>query len=165
MPKTRAQKTTSIETLTTAFRNAQAAAFADYQGMTVGKISALRKLFRAAEVDYVVAKKTLFTRAAKAAGYDVDFALFPGMIGAAFGHADVMAPAKLIGEAGKDSSIKLVGGIFEGKIVDQAFITTLSKLPSKKELLAQLVRVLQGPTSSFVRLLDAHRQKMEASTV
>ncbi len=161
MPKTRAQKNETIDTLTKAFAQVRAAAFADYQGMTVSKVSSLRKQFQEAKVEYLVAKKTLLTRAAKAAGYEVDFASFPGMIGVAFGHEDEMAPAKLVGDAGKGAPIKLVGGIFEGKLVDQAFITALAKLPGKKELLAQLVRVLQGPTASFVRVLNARREKME----
>jgi len=87
--------------------------------------------------------------------------LWGRLIGVAFGHEDEMAPAKLVGDAGKGAPIKLVGGIFEGKLVDQAFITALAKLPGKKELLAQLVRVLQGPTASFVRVLNARREKME----
>lgn len=160
MPKTRVQKAETIAQLTAAFKRLKAAAFADYQGMTVGKTAALRKRFHAADIEYLVAKKTLLTRAAKDAGYDIDFAGFPGMLGVAFGREDEIAPARLVGEAGKDAPIKLVGGIFEGKVVDQAFIVALSKLPGKQELFAQLLRVMQGPTSAFVRLLDARREQL-----
>ncbi len=160
MPKTREQKAQTLAQLTQAFQQLKAAAFADYQGMTVGKVAALRKKFHAANIEYVVAKKTLLSRAAKEAGYEIDFSGFPGMLGVAFGHEDEIAPARIVGEAGKDAPIKLVGGIFEGKMVDQSFMVALSKLPGKQELLAQLLRVMQGPTSAFVRLLDARREKL-----
>lgn len=149
-----------MDQLIQAFKNSKSAAFADYQGMTVMKISDLRKKLHGEKVDYIVAKKTLLARAAKEAGYDVDFKSLPGMIGVAFGMEDEMAPAKLVGDAGKTAPIKLVGGLFEGKSVDQAFIVALSKLPSKKELLGQVLRVINGPSSALVRLLNARNEKM-----
>jgi large subunit ribosomal protein L10 len=161
MPKTRAQKVLTVEELTKAFKKGKSAAFADYQGMTVDKITALRKRLHGAQVEYIVAKKTLLAKAAKEAGYDISFASMPGMLGAAFAFEDEMAPAKLIGDAGKDAPIKLVGGIFEGKAIDQASVIALSKLPSKPQLLGQLLSVLNGPTAAFVRLLNARREKME----
>ncbi len=163
MPKTRAQKEQMIHELTEAFRGSKSAAFSDYQGMTVAKITALRKQLSGAEVEYLVAKKTLLGLAAKAAGYDADFSQFPGMLGVAFGKGDEMAPAKIIGDAGKDAPIKLVGGIFEGKVVDQAYVMALSKLPSRAQLLGQLLNVFQGPTAAFVRVLNARREQQEGA--
>ena len=163
MPKTRAEKSGEIDALTKAFKEGKSAAFADYQGMKVASVSALRKKMHGEGVDYLVAKKTLLALAAKNAGYEIDFRAFPGMLGVAFAHEDEMAPAKLIGDAGKDAPIKLVGGIFEGKSVDQAFIVALSKLPNKKQLLGQLLSVLNGPMSAFVRLLNALSEKQPAA--
>lgn len=159
MPKTRAQKAESVARLTSALKAGKAAAFADYQGMSVQSVTALRKKLKAEGVDYIVAKKTLLTRSAKDAGYDIDFKSLPGMLGVAIAQGDEMAPTKVIGDAGKATSIKLVGGIFEGKFVDQAFVLQLSKLPSKKELLTQLLYVFNGPIGAFTRLLNAYREK------
>src|SRR5574337_147344 len=105
MPKTRAQESEAVSELVNAFKAAKAAAFADYQGMTVAKLSDLRKKLRGQKVEYLVAKKTLLSRAAKEAGYEVDFKSFPGMIGAAFAQEDEMAAAKIIDDAGKDAPI------------------------------------------------------------
>lgn len=164
MPKTRAQKAVTMDRLTSVLKTGKAAAFADYQGMSVQAITALRKKLKAEGVDYIVAKKTLLSRSAKDAGYDIDFKSMPGMLGVAVAQQDEMAPAKLIGDAGKDAPIKLVGGIFEGKIVDQAYIIQLSKLPSKKELLTQLLYVFNGPIGGFTRVLNAYREKQEAGS-
>lgn len=161
MPKTRAQKSAEIADLAAAMKTAKAAAFADYQGMSVQNITTLRKKMHAEGVDYIVAKKTLMAIAAKEAGFDVDFKSMPGMLSVALAKQDEMAPAKLIGDAGKDQPIKLVGGIFEGKVVDQAYIVQLSKLPSKSQLLTQLLYVFNGPVGAFARLLNAYREQKE----
>ncbi len=155
MAKSRQQKTDALRTLTEAFMSGTSVMFTDYQGMTVSKITELRKKMNAEGVRYIAAKKTLLRLAAKEAGYDIATTSLPGMLGAAFAKEDEMAPAKLIGEAGKNASIKLVGGIFNGKVVDQAYAISLSRLPSKSQLLGQLLSVLNGPISAFVRVLHA----------
>lgn len=159
MAKSRPQKEETLSALKSAFTAGKAMVFADYQGMNVQNVTQLRKDLTNANVRYIVAKKTLLNLAAKEAGYDMDVRALPGMLGVAFSAEDEMAPAKIIGDAGKATTIKLVGGIFEGKVVDQAYVQALSKLPSKSQLLGQLLSVLNGPMSGFVRVLDGHRAK------
>lgn len=161
MAKSRAQKNESLVELKELFKSGKSIMFADYQGMTVAKMTSLRKQLTGANVDYVVAKKTLLGIAAKEAGYEVDFSKVPGMVGAAFAHEDEMAPAKIIGDAGKEAPIKLVGGIFDGKAIDGAYAVALSKLPSKLALLGQFLSVLNAPSSAFVRVLNARREQQE----
>lgn len=164
MPKTRAQKAETLEQLTRAFKEGKSVVFADYQGMNVAKVANLRKELRGAGVEYIVSKKTLLRIAAKEAGIQLDVKGLPGMLGAAFAREDEMVSAKIIGDAGKDALIKLVGGIFDGKVVDQSYVITLSKLPSKQQLLGQLLSVLNGPSSAFVRLLNAKREQSEGGS-
>jgi large subunit ribosomal protein L10 len=161
MPKTRQQKSDVIERLTREFKGAKSAVFADFQGLTVAKADELRKKMREVNVNYVVAKKSLITRAAKDAGHDVNAKSFPGMLGVAFGLEDEVAPAKVLGDMSKDTSLKLVGGIFEGAVVAQEKIVALSKLPSKKQLLGQVVGTIYAPVSAFVRVLNAVKESME----
>lgn len=162
MPKSRQQKTDALATLTAAFKAGTSIMFADYQGMTVSKVTELRKKMDAEGVRYIVAKKTLLRLAAKQAGYDLSTAVLPGMLGAAFTKENEMAAAKLIGDAGKDTTIKLVGGIFDGKIIDQAYAISLSKLPTKSQLLSQLLSVFNGASSAFVRVVNARSEQMGA---
>lgn len=164
MAKTRTQKTSELEVLVRSFKTGKAAAFADYQGMKVAAISKLRKTMHESKVDYVVAKKSLLSLAAKEAGYDIKFNTLPGMLGVAFAQEDEMAAAKIIGDAGKNQPIKLVGGIFEGKFMDQPTIIALSKLPNKQQLLGQLLNVFNGPISGLARVLNAYREKQEGVT-
>jgi large subunit ribosomal protein L10 len=161
MPKTRQQKADAIGRLSKEFKAAKSVVFADYQGLTVAKADELRRRMREADVSYVVAKKSLITRAAKDAGLDLDAKSFPGMLGVAFGTADEVAPAKVLGDMSADSPIKLVGGVFEGAVVQAEKVVALSKLPSKKQLLGQLVGTIAAPMSAFVRALNAIKESME----
>lgn len=161
MPKTRQEKEAIKAKLVAAFKKAKSVVFADYQGLKVAQADALRKKARAAEVDYLVAKKSLMTLAAKEAGHELDAKQFPGMLGAAFGTADEIAPAKVLGDMGKDTSLKLVGGIFEGQVVGAEKVQALSKLPSKQQLLGQVVGTMYAPVSAFVRALNAIKESLE----
>ena len=164
MPKTRAQKAETLEQLTQAFKEGKSIVFADYQGMNVAKVANLRKNLRNAGVEYIVSKKTLLKLAAKSVGIELNVANLPGMLGAGFAREDEMAGAKIIGDAGKDSPIKLVSGVFEGKVVDQTYVIALSKLPSKDQLLGQLLSVINGPSAAFARVINARREQLEAGS-
>lgn len=165
MPKTREQKAGVISRLVKEFKSAKSAIFADFQGLTVIKADELRKKMRASKVDYVVAKKSLITLAAKEAGLELKAKDFPGMLGVAFGMEDEVAPAKILGDMSKNTPLKLVGGMFEGAIVGREKVVALSKLPSKKELLGQVVGTMYAPVSAFVRALNAIRENKEESAV
>ena len=159
MAKSRQQKELTKEQLVSAFKGAKSVVFADYQGLKVPQADALRKQAREAIVQYIVAKKSLFTLAAKEAGINIDAKGFPGMLGAAFGKEDEVAPAKVLGDASKGTTLKLVGGIFEGAAVDAAKVDALSKLPGKQQLLGMLVGTMYAPVSAFVRALNAIAEK------
>lgn len=162
MAKTRAQKEVTLQTLVQNFKDAASVAFADYRGITVAQVDALRKKMRDADVRYVVAKKSLVTRAAKDAGYDVDAKKFDGMIGVAFGITDVVAPAKVFGDVSKTTTLQIVGGVFEGAVVGKEKMIALSQLPSRLELLGTVVGTIYAPVSAFVRVLNAVREAREA---
>jgi len=158
MAKSRQQKEVTKEQLVKAFKAAKSVVFADYQGLKVSQADTLRKNAREANVQYIVAKKSLFSLAAKDAGLKLDAKSFPGMLGAAFGLEDEVAPAKVLGDM-KGTTLKLVGGIFEGQMVGADKVITLSKLPSKHQLLGMLVGTMYAPVSAFVRALNAIAEK------
>jgi large subunit ribosomal protein L10 len=107
-----------------------------------------------------VAKKTLLSVAFKQAGVNVNPRELDGNIGVAFGYDDSIGAMKLMGDfAKKYEALKIIGGVFEGKFIGAAEAIALSKLPSKQELLGQLVGQLQAPISAFVRVLNAVAQR------
>lgn len=163
MAKSKQQKADSKDKLVKLFKDSSSVVFADYQGLTVPKADLLRKKMREEGVSYMVAKKSIINLAAKEAGVEVDVKSMPGMLGVAFGSVDEIAPAKILGDMTKETPIKLVGGIFEKKVIPQAQVVALSKLPGKQQLLGMLVSVVAGPMSGFVRALDAIGKKKETA--
>lgn len=164
MAKTREQKSAALEQLTQGFKDAKSVAFADYRGLSVPQADELRGKMRDANVRYMVAKKTLVSRAAKDAGFDLNAKQYEGMLGVAFGIEDEVAPAKILGDLSKTTSVQIVGGMFEGAVVPKEKMIELSKLPSKMELLGTLVGTFYAPVSAFVRVLNAIREERESSS-
>jgi len=155
MAKTRVQKQEMISDLADKFRRMKAAAFASISGFTMKDADTLRAKSREAGVEVVVSKKTLLKLAAKEAGQEtVDPSNLEGSILSAFALNDEVSAAKVLAELskGKDS-IKILGGILEGKLVDANEVKKLAALPSKTQLLGQLVGTLNAPISGFVNVL------------
>jgi len=163
MARSKQTKVEILGQLTDLFKGSTSVVFADYQGLKVAKADELRKKMRGEGLTYMVAKKTVINLAAKQAGLDLNARSLPGMIGVAFSTSDEVAPAKVLGDMTKDTTIKLVGGIFGGKAVDGAYVTALSKLPSRQQLYGMFVSTINGPVSGFVRALDAIRKQKEAA--
>lgn len=154
MPKTRAQKAEIVAELSDKFGRMKSAVFTSISGYTMPDADKLRTKGREQGVEVIVAKKTLLGRAIKDAGLNVDLSQFEGSVLTTFGFNDEVAPAKMMAEFLKErETMKILGGVLEGKMVDAASIKTLSKLPGKQELLAKVVGSLNAPVSGFVNVL------------
>jgi len=135
---------------------AKAIYFTDYLGLDVGSITDLRSQFFQADVEYTVAKNTLLKIAAKQnkiKGLD-EFLTGPTAI--AISYDEPTSPAKVIKSFSKDHDKPRVKGIlFEGDVLDGSEFKRLADLPSKIELLSQLVALLQSSMSKLANTLNA----------
>jgi large subunit ribosomal protein L10 len=79
----------------------------------------------------------------------------PGEIAVAYG-ADAIAPARGVYEFEKKNkdAVKIVGGIFEGKYADAAFMMTLATIPGREVLLGKFVNLINSPLQRLVMALD-----------
>jgi large subunit ribosomal protein L10 len=156
MAKSRLQKEQTVAELLGYFGSMKSAVFVNYQGLKVKEADELRRSADKQNVSYTVAKKTLLTKAIKSAGVDYDANALQGMIGVATAQ-DEVAAAKLIAEFGKThESLKILGGVVDGKIVDAAAVKALASMPSRQQLLGQLVGTINAPISGFVNVLAAN---------
>ena len=158
MAKTKLQKAETLASLTDVLKRAKGVVFADFRGTSVKDASVLRRQARKEGVSYVVAKKTLIGLAAKNANLEgVDTDKLMGNIGVAVSDSDEVTAARVLSEFKKGKEhFKILGGIFERKFVGADTINSLAALPSKNELLSQVLRVMQGPMSGFVRVLNGN---------
>ncbi len=128
----------------------------DYRGLTVAEITTLRRKLRPSNAEYHVVKNTLFKLAAGEKSSTVDD-LLTGPTAIVFMKDDLVAPAKVVIDflrEIKKPEIKLKGGWIEGKRYSSDQITSLSKLPSKEVLVAQLIGSLNAPASNLVGTLN-----------
>ncbi len=160
MARSRNSKQTVIETIQNNLRKSSAVFFVNLKGLTVKQASALRKKCRAHNLLCLMAKKTLFRKVFNDANITgIDFKNLEGEVAAAFSFADEVTPAKVL-ENFKKEHIKfqvLLGLVLAGpkgvQFLDPKAISTLSLLPSREELLGNLVGTLAHPLRGIVGVL------------
>jgi large subunit ribosomal protein L10 len=150
MATTRQQKEASLQELKDKFSRAKSVAFGQYAGMTMEQLSKMRKQMRENNVEFKVAKRTLFKIAAKEQGLELTDDLMMGTVGAAFSYEDGIAGPRIIKKMGKEVEVlKLMGGIMEGQVLSVAQMKEIADLPSKQELLAKVVGLMRAPLQNF----------------
>jgi large subunit ribosomal protein L10 len=150
----REDKARVIEDLAEKLRGS-AVVLVDYKGINVAQSTELRARSRESGVDFVVAKNTLAKRAADQAGVEGLDEFFVGPTAIAFSE-DPVVGAKLMAEfAGQVESFVLKGGLLEGgRVLDEAEVVALSRLPGREQLIAQVVGGIGSPLTSFVTVLN-----------
>ena len=145
-----------VKELKETFSKAKAIYFTEYHGLNVGDITKLRSEFFKADVEYKVAKNTLIKLAAeqnKISGLDE---VLIGSTAIAIAYTEPVAPAKVIKEFTKDNDLPTVKGIlFDGEFLPGEEFNKLADMPSKEELLSQLVAMLNSPLQKLVSTLIA----------
>lgn len=155
MAKTRSDKRAIVAEISEQFKRMKGAAFVSVSGFTMTHADALRSKARENNVDIFISKKTLLLLAAKDAGIDgvVPDAL-QGSILTAVSYGDEVTAAKVLKDFLKDKEIgTFVAGILENRLIGAVDVKRVADLPSKEQLLGQLVGTLQAPISGFVRVL------------
>lgn len=145
------------------------------KGLTLSQATALRAKLRDNKVVFRVVKNTLLKRALEKAGHDPaileDKLKLETVV--AFGLEDPVTPAKLLAEYAKDNEkLEIKGGLLDGKALSKEQVISLSKLPGREELLAQMLGSMMAPVQNVVYALnqsvskvvyavDAYRRKKE----
>jgi large subunit ribosomal protein L10 len=141
--------------------NAQAIAVAEYRGIEVGDLTVLRAKARAAGVYLRVLKNTLVRRAIA----DTPFASLSDQLTGPLIYGistDPVAAAKVLNDFAKgNDKLVLRAGSYAGKVLDRAGVQALASIPSREELLAKLLGVMQAPLSGFAGALAALAKQRE----
>jgi len=168
---TKEEKQKVVEELKEKFQNSRVAVLANYRGLDVAAITALRRRLRESGSELKVAKNTLTGIAAREVGLQGLEAYLEGPTAIAFGFTDPVAPAKILNEFMREfKQLEIKGGILEGKVIQDKEIRRLADLPAREVLLGKvlggmqaplygLVSVLQGSLRSFVYALEAIRRQ------
>jgi large subunit ribosomal protein L10 len=129
----------------------------DYRGLLASEMTILRRKLRESNIEYKVVKNTLARFAVERTGR-VDWgSSFEGPVAIAFGYGDVTEPAKVLDDYinTSKSSLTIKGGFLSDKLLTLDEVSTLSKLPSREILLAEILGGMQSPIATLVNCLAA----------
>ena len=155
--KTRAQKPAEVSELTEEIGKANNAFLIDFKGITVPQVTELRKQVRETKSGYVVVKNTLALIALKDSPIVAMREQFTGPTAIAFNAKDAVALAKALTKFAKDvPAVRFKGAMLDGQIVSTEQIQTIATLPSREELVAKLLYVLQSPMRGLATVLQAN---------
>src|SRR3954470_10622784 len=159
----KAQKERLVEELTEKLQQANTLLVADYRGLSMSEIDALRTEVLKHGATFRVVKNTLTRRAAEAAGQDALLALLEGPTGIAFleSDGDPVAVAKALEEASRTTKILAIrGGLLEGRPISGQEISELAKLPPTEVLRGQVLGAILGPLNAIAGLINAPLQNL-----
>lgn len=159
-------KQQKVKVLAEKLSKAKMTVFTDYRGITVEDDMELRKNLRASGNECVVIKNTIIKLAAKEANIEVLDNMLEGPTAVILGYDDYVAPAKAAYEYSKTHEFyKLKGGIMDGKMLGEAEVMKLAKLPSRETLLSMLASALIGNIRNLAVVLDQTAKKKEEAAI
>jgi large subunit ribosomal protein L10 len=157
------QKEQIIEELTDRLKAADTVLVADYRGLTMPQIDALRTRLLESGAQFTVVKNTLTRRAAEAAGADALLTLLEGPTAIAFLEADgdMLAAAKALSDMAKESKVLAIrGGVMEGRTLTADEVESLASLPPVDVLRGQVLGAIIAPLTALLGLVTAPLQNL-----
>ena len=150
------QKESLVEEIYENIKDASASILVEYRGLSVAKLSELRKQLRKEEATLTVLKNTLISRAASKAGYaDLDKQL-EGPNALVVTKKDPCATAKVLTKfAKRNDELVVKGGIVEGKVVEAKDVALVATLPNKEGLISMFLGCLQASVRNFACAIKA----------
>ena len=151
------EKKRMVAELVEKLKNAAGGVLVDYLGINVEQDTKLRVELREAGVEYFVFKNTLTRLAVKECGLESLLPVLENMTAIAISAKDPVAPAKILtAYADKIETFNIKAGFVEGAAIDAANVSRLATLPSKEQLIAQVLGSLQSPISGLVNVLNGN---------
>lgn len=151
----RAQKEKVVEELGQIFESSGVVVVAHYTGMTVKQMQDLRAKLREVGGSVRVAKNTLAKIALEGKASEKLAGLLTGMTVLAYSEDPVAAAKVTDAYAKTNDKFVILGGTMGGEVLDQAGVKTVASMPSREELIAQIVSIIGAPASSIAGAIGA----------
>lgn len=153
----RDEKTQAISEFSEGIGKATNAFLIEFKGITVPQVTELRRQVRETGSSYVVVKNTLAMIAVKDSPLVELRGKFTGPTAVAYNTTDAVALAKALTRFAKDvPAVQFKGAMLNGQIVPAAEIQNIANLPSRDELIAKLLYVMQAPIRGLATVLQAN---------
>jgi len=156
MAVSRAKKSEQVEKLSEDLKNVSSLIVTTYNKMTVAQDYELRKTLRSTGAKYRVVKNTLAARAAKGTKVEGVLKGLAGVTSIAYTDGDPIALAKALSKYAKDNpEFTFKAGVVEGRVISIKEIETLATMPSKEEVMAKLLFLINAPSQRLVTAMNA----------
>ncbi len=152
-----------VAELTEKLRNSETMIVADYRGLTMPQIDALRSKLIENGARFTVVENTLTRRAAQDAGAEALLALLEGPSAIAFVEADggAVAVAKALHDSARETKVlEIRGGVMQGRVISGSDVEELAKLPPLDILRGQVIGAIVAPLTSLIGLVNAPLQNL-----
>jgi large subunit ribosomal protein L10 len=152
-----------VAELTERLRTSETLLVADYRGLTMPQIDALRTRLLESGARFSVVKNTLGRRAAEAAGSEALLTLLEGPSAIAFLQADgdMVAAAKALSDMARDSKVLAIkGGVLSGRAMSAEEVESLATLPPVDVLRGQVLAAIIAPVTALLGLVSAPVQNL-----
>jgi len=154
------QKKNYISEMEAQFQNNKAVLVTHYQGLTMSQLDELRSQMREHGIKFKITKNRITKIAVEKTKCKELSGLFTGATAVAFSD-DAIISARILSKFAKNNeNLKLLGGIMDEEILDQAGVQNVASLPTLDEARANIVGILAAPASKFVSILLARSLKM-----
>jgi len=150
----RAEKTTAVAELQSELAKSRNAILFGFAGLKVPEVTELRRQVRGTRSRYVVVKNTLALRATRGTPFEEVSRHFVGMTAVAFNQDDPVGLAKVLTNFAKiNPNLVFKGALIEGKAVEVSEIKTIAELPTREQLVARLLFLMQSPLTRLAIVL------------
>ena len=153
--KTLESKKEIVNKISDSFKDAGSLTIVEYRGLSVAKLSELRKLLKAQGASLNVYKNTLVSKASAALGHDDLAQYLTGSNAFVFSKEISDGPRVLAKFAKRNDELVIKAGLVEGKVYDAAGMKTIAQLPGKDGLISMFLSCLQAPIRSFACAVKA----------
>ena len=150
----RLEKEDSIQEIRSLIEGNSVAVIVHYQGLTVTQINMLRGQMRDCDAQIKVVKNSLAKLAVANSNNSALDSLLSGPTALVVSNDPVSVAKNLTKFAKDNANLVLLGGMVDNQFVDKKDISMLSEMPSKDELRAKIVGLLNAPATKLVRLLN-----------
>lgn len=149
MAISREKKEALVEQYTDLLNQSRAVFLAEYVGVSVAQMEALRDEVRKVDGTFHVTKNSLLRLALERSGRPIPDEFFLGQTAAGFALGELPAMAKTLVEFSDDvESFRLKGGLMDSNFLSAEEIEALAKLPSLNELRAQIIGLINAPAQN-----------------
>jgi large subunit ribosomal protein L10 len=158
--KIQPRKTEAIRKIRELIEGSRDLVFTDYRGLNVTQITELRRSLKDQAAEYRVVKNNYARLALLELGFPFEDEFLVDPTALTLISRDIGPIAKVLFDFARDSTLKIKGGLIEGRVLSSGEMEALSRLPGREQLYAMLMGVMNAPLRNLVYALGGVVSKL-----